>query len=121
MGSMFVRLSLLALYHRLFSDASRSIRYLIIAASVVVVVFYPTMGFLTFGLCAPRPGDRGYWNAQATWRCMQLHRSSYYIMSSFNIASDLFLFALPVRIVWGLQMPARRKLAVSALFLVGLL
>ncbi len=118
---MFVRLSLLALYHRLFSDASRSTRRLIAAGSVLVTLFYPTMAFVMLGLCAPRHGDGGLNAAQFTRRCTRSDASRYYIMSSFNIASDVFLFVLPVRLVWRLQMPARRKLAVSTLFLVGLL
>ncbi len=124
---MFVRLSLLALYHRLFSTVSRSTRRLIAAGSVLVVIFYPIMGFVMLGLCAPRRGDKGSHGgggliaAQFARRCTRPDAARYYAMSSFNIASDVFLFALPVRLVWRLQLPARRKLAVSALFLVGLL
>jgi hypothetical protein len=40
-------------------------------------------------------------------------------MSAANIASDVCPFALPERIVWGLQLPVPRKAAVSALILVG--
>jgi hypothetical protein len=79
------------------------------------------MAFVMLGLCTPRYGDSGLNAAQVTWRCTRPDASRYYIMSTFNIASNVFLFALPVRLVWRLQMPARRKLAVSALFLVGLL
>ncbi len=96
---MLVRLSLFALYHRVFDDASRSTRRLCVGGSVVVALFYPTMGFLMLGLCLPRPGDGGYMAALASRRCTRPNASRFYIMSSFNIASDVFLFALPLRIV----------------------
>jgi hypothetical protein len=120
-SALVVRLSLFALYYRVFGDASRSTRHLCVGGSIVVALFYPNMGFLMLGLCLPRQGDSGYVAALASRRCTRPNASRFYVMSSFSIASDVFLFALPVRIVWRLQMPTRRKLAVSALFVVGLL
>jgi hypothetical protein len=119
-AAMLVRLSLLALYHRLFSDASRSTRHLIAASSVFMVLFYPALGFMTVGTCAPPPGDANYIKALQSWRCIRQHSSRYYLLSGFSIVSDVLLFVLPVRLVWGLQLPVQRKIAVSALFLVSL-
>lgn len=119
-GAMLVKLSLCALYWRLFASGSSSTRRLVIAGSVALVLFYPTMAFMTLGLCAPR-GRETFAQAKAARRCTRPGASRFYIMSAFNIASDVFLFAVPVRVVARLQMPARRKLAVCALFFVGLI
>jgi hypothetical protein len=117
---MLVKLSLCALYWRLFASGSPSTRRLVIAGSVVVALFYPIMAFVTLGLCAPRGGET-FRQAKMARRCTRPGASRFIIMSAFNIASDVFLFAVPVRVVARLQMPTRRKLAVCALFLVGLL
>ena len=41
--------------------------------------------------------------------------------ASFNLATDVFIFLLPQRVVWGLQVNGSRKFGVSIVFSVGLL
>ena len=36
-----------------------------------------------------------------------------------DVATDFFVLFLPLPVIWGLQMPPRRKLALSAVFLLG--
>ena len=36
-----------------------------------------------------------------------------------SVLSDLYLIILPLPAVWNLQLPLRRKLAVSAMFFTG--
>ncbi len=120
LGTMLVKLSLFALYYRLFARASGLTRRLIYVGSVLVILFYPSLGFMVMGLCAPRRGE-DLVQAHESWRCRKLDGSRFHIMSAFNVASDVYLVALPVRNVWRLQMPTGRKVAVSALFLTGLL
>jgi hypothetical protein len=40
--------------------------------------------------------------------------------SFFNIASDVFILLLPLRTVWKLQIPTKKKIAISLLFGTGL-
>ncbi len=43
------------------------------------------------------------------------------IVGAVNAAIDLTILLLPVPMVWGLQMPRKRKIAVSGIFGMGLL
>lgn len=38
-----------------------------------------------------------------------------------NVVSDLMILAIPVFVIWGLQMPRERKVRLSAVFAVGAL
>ena len=38
----------------------------------------------------------------------------------FGLLSDLYIFFLPLPVLWGLQMPLKKKLGVAAVFLTGL-
>jgi hypothetical protein len=57
LGTMLVKLSLFSLYYRLFARASTFTRRLIYVGSVLVILFYPSMGIAMVGLCAPRRGE----------------------------------------------------------------
>jgi len=39
----------------------------------------------------------------------------------FNTMSDFYVLAIPLHMVWGLNLPLHRKVGVSAIFLAGLL
>ncbi|MCJ1346583.1 hypothetical protein MMC31_004801, partial [Peltigera leucophlebia] len=44
-----------------------------------------------------------------------------YVQGIFNIVSDFYVLVLPLPVVWKLQLPLRKKIAVSAVFMTGLL
>jgi hypothetical protein len=41
--------------------------------------------------------------------------------ATFNLIMDIFIFLLPQRVIWTLQMSRRRKTGISVVFSVGLL
>ncbi len=43
------------------------------------------------------------------------------VFGILNAVLDLTLLLLPVRMVWGLHMPRKQKIAVSGIFLLGLM
>jgi hypothetical protein len=116
---MFVKLSLLALYHRLFARASRSTKRLVAVASALMALFYPIVAVRALAMCLPRRGERPL-DAWHSRRCTG-NGGCFLSVAIFNIISNLGLFALPVRVVWRLQMSRRRRVAICALFFVDLL
>lgn len=49
-----------------------------------------------------------------------ISNSAYYISTSvFNVALDIWILVLPLSIVWTLQLSGRRKVGLSAIFLLG--
>jgi hypothetical protein len=118
-STLSLKLSLFALYLRLF-DVSRSTRHAVYVGVAAVALFYGGFAVALLALCVPLRAERGF-AAAATKRCEATDGARVVALLAFNIVSDVYLFALPVRVVWRLQLPVRRKFALSALFLMGLL
>lgn len=55
-----------------------------------------------------------------TTRCVN-RPADYLAQAAFNIVTDITIFVLPLRTVWGLQLPLKQKLADIGVFAAGLL
>jgi hypothetical protein len=79
----------------------------------VCAVFYTITTLLTILACTPR---EKIWNKlYVGGHCMN-YRAIIMSTAIFNIISDLAILLLPVQAVWKLQIPIRRKVAISLLF-----
>jgi hypothetical protein len=116
---MLVKLSILLLYLRLFR-ASTTTRRLIYGGAAAITLFYTAFAVLQLALCHPRRGESVLGDSVAR-RCSGSWKRRFFAFPAFNIASDAYIVALPVRVVWRLQMDWRRKIAVTAVFVMGLL
>ena len=80
--------------------------------------FYIADIFSEIFLCNPR---EKYWNVLiTTGHCYDANAVNT-ASGAFNTFSDFLTLLLPQRVIWKLQMPLKRKLGVSAIFLTGLL
>ena len=114
----FAKLSLFLLYLRLF-EPDWWTKSLIYFGIISILAFY-TATTVTFGvLCIPRSGETWAESSFST-RCGKSIVMTY-IQGIFNVVSDFYLFVLPIPVVWQLQMPLRKKIGVSAIFMTGLL
>lgn len=71
-------------------------------------------------MCGPKDGQSqySYLSALASDQCTRTH--PLIIMTGVvNVASDLYLIVLPLPAVWALNLPLRRKVGISAIFLTG--
>ena len=81
-------------------------------------VFYTISFFLEIFSC--RPMDK-VWNILITeGTCLDTTKLNI-AASSINAASDVVILVLPQLRIWGLHMPLHKKIAVSAVFFVGIL
>jgi hypothetical protein len=111
--STFAKLALLLLYLRLF-HARRVLRYVIRVTMAAVVIVNVAFVALIISFYAPRPG-------QTTFsRAVRPATPIYIAHATFNAASDVWLLAIPVYAVSGLQMSAKRKIATATAFTTGL-
>ncbi len=110
--STFAKLALLLLYLRLF-DVRRGLRYAIRATMVTVVIANVAFATLVLVFYSPR-SVRGFANGARPATPI------YITQATFNAASDVWLLAIPVYAVSGLQMSARKKMAAAAAFTTGL-
>jgi hypothetical protein len=107
-------------YLRMFAP-NRTINPFVFYGSWLIMtacaVFYILTTLLTVFVCTPR---EKIWNKlYPGGHCMN-YRAIIVSTSFFNIVSDVFILLLPVRTVWKLQIPTKKKIAISLLFGTGL-
>lgn len=61
------------------------------------------------------------WNSLDVFAKCKLLVPIAVIQGSFNIALDIFTFVLPIPIIWGLNLPFRKKIGVITIFATGFL
>lgn len=109
----FPKLSVLALYIRVFPAKSIQL------ASMIVLAFVSATGiayfFACLFLCVPVDG---FWNGSDTARCIN-EQALHQAMSGPGIASDLAIFVLPLKAVWRIHTTTVKKLGILATFLTG--
>lgn len=117
----FVKTSILVFYMRL--DHRKSTRLAIhLVMAFVIALSITTFFFLAF-VCVP---PSLFWNpagqAAAPEKCFnQTTQQMFFNLNGIcNIIQDVSIYLLPIPMLWSLQMPLRQKLALGALFSIGL-
>ncbi|CAG8952740.1 hypothetical protein HYFRA_00008984 [Hymenoscyphus fraxineus] len=119
-AAIFVKTTILILYFRIFHPSK--IAVLMIWAGIVLILGFYISSVVAFAvMCAPHEGDGGWISLRSHIRCGQPSLKLSAAQGIFSTASDLYVLCIPIKLVWGLQLPFRRKLGVSAIFLTGLL
>lgn len=110
----FAKLALFLLYYRLFASHHGS-RIAIYLGIVVNGLFSVSIAISYCVICIPGPGE--------SWISKKCTRSYMQddVQGAFNVASDLYIFVLPLPVLSSLQMPFGRKLGVAATFSTGLI
>jgi len=87
--------------------------YLVMAVSVCwfVTVFLELML-----ICRPLAFN---WNQRIEGGRCANKLAAYLVVGIINLLTDLMVLCLPVHMVWNLQLPKRKKLALSTVFGVG--
>lgn len=106
------------MYLRIFSPSLRT-RYLIYFGIPFLGLFYTACLLVEVISCTPRSGET-WLEATSSKRC-NTDLTLGYVMAAFNVTSDFYLLAIPIPVVWKLQLPLRKKIGVSAVFMTGLL
>jgi len=107
-----LKLSQLFLYMRVFAI---HIRNWILAGIAIVIVWGLVFTFIFIFLCNP---IQQQWSLERIGHCMD----QIFVLKALiatNVLTDLFVFALPIRSVWRLQMRKTEKLAVLSCFALG--
>ncbi|ORX94598.1 hypothetical protein BCR34DRAFT_499162 [Clohesyomyces aquaticus] len=84
---------------------------------VVNVLFYVACTIVEIFGCNPR---RKSWEPTVPGTCLNIATVNI-VAASINFVSDLIILFLPQKIIWNLQMTNGRKLAIGALFAMGVL
>jgi hypothetical protein len=110
--------TIFALYIQLFGKTNPWLRWTSYIAIIVTFCFYWSCIPLAAVYCVPRTGHG--WEMSLMASCGHLAIIAL-LIGAIGLATDLFILALPVSIVWGLNLSPRRKYNVLLVFLAGAL
>lgn len=113
-----IKISICFLYIRIFSNST--LRKVLwgtqIFNSLLIVAFLCA----DFGQCRPLSYFWNAWDQEHSGSCFNINAMAY-AHSAINIALDIWMLILPATQVWKLNMSLKNKLAVSAMFSIGIL
>jgi len=116
----FIKATLLLLFLEIFGQL-RWLRWLAYFGICFTGLFYLSTAVAYLILCAPKGQTHlDLLTAISSAKCQKQGQPLSIVVGSFNLASDLYIFCLPLPAVWSLQMPTRRKIGVSAIFSSGI-
>ena len=115
----FIKLSLFVLYLEIFGRL-RWLRYSALIGMIITGLFYFASAIIYAVPCSPRNGHNqtAYLQAIVSPQCLTT-RPMMVVIGAASVVSDLYLVILPLPAVWSLQLPFRKKIGVSAMFLTG--
>lgn len=115
---LMAKLSLLWLYLEVFRP-NQQLRYAIYFGIVFTTLFYAGTFIAYCVLAIPRPGQSliGVMLSKGVASAIPLSVGQ----GAVNIATDFYIFLLPIPSVLQLQLPTKKKIGFCAIFMTGLL
>ncbi|RYP00106.1 hypothetical protein DL763_001035 [Monosporascus cannonballus] len=115
LATMFMKLAVLWLYFRIFT--TQKFRRWSYSMFALVVCYGITFLAVFINLCQP---VSHLWNPVPGGRCWPMVYQEYASLS-LNLALDTVIVAMPMPVLWGLQMPFGKKVVVSIMFSIGMI
>lgn len=109
-----VKLGILAFYHRVF--VVPLFRKIVIATAAFVIAW--GIGITVTLALACRPIE-AFWDANVKGDCLELVTFTYFTNIS-NLITDVWIFLMPIPVIWHLQLQTKKKLLLCFIFSVGL-
>lgn len=112
-----VKLTVLVQIGQVFATTGKRLFFFLLGLSIAIIMFYTTTMLFRILACIPRAK---IWDPATKGKCFN---SDAAITSSaaLNVVIDFILLLVPIERTWRLQMPMKRKIAVSAVFATGFL
>ncbi|KAB8232066.1 putative integral membrane protein (Pth11) [Aspergillus alliaceus] len=114
MALLGFKVSLLASYLRI-GGFVKLYRAIIIVAIVAVVINQVLFTFLFIFPCTPIAKQ---WDHEVVGTCINTLKS-YYGLAGTSLGYDLLIIALPLPVLWNLQLGRRQKIALCCVFAIG--
>ncbi|RAK99372.1 integral membrane PTH11-like protein [Aspergillus ibericus CBS 121593] len=112
-GLASVKLSILALYYRIFTIPW--FRKTVIGCGAFVCLWIATIEIFMGLLCRPL---EAFWDASVKGHCFNSSALSYYVNTS-NMITDIVIFALPIGVIVRLRTTRHNKIALCIIFSIG--
>lgn len=118
LAALFVKITLLVLYLRIFETSLRA-RVMLRVGIVVVVLFYVGTAFAHVLL--PRPAAQENFTVANAQKDLQRVMDLTMTQGVVGAVTDLYILFIPFHLVVRLHLPLGRKIGVCAIFLTGLM
>ena len=112
-GVTLIRASVIFLYIHIF--CTKPFRIACYGILTVNLVYFTATTLACFLICQPFAFN---WNHSLHGSCGN-QKSFDLLIGVFNLLLDVTTVMLPMPVLWGLQMPTKRKVALSGLFSMG--
>ena len=115
-----IKLSILFLWMRIFARATRGFIIFCWIMIGIIIAWSLTFFFATVFQC----GTRWDWNWSPIFFFLTKCTDTLAMLTVFtatDLLTDFIIMLMPVPLIWKLNMPTRKKVAVTAVFMVGLL
>ncbi len=109
-----VKASVLFLYHRVFF-VSRNFTRGLWAVGLFVFGYSGILSFASVLQCFPL---RHIWDKNVGGYCLAIPLAGT-ILAIFNVFTDIIILAMPMPLLWKLQMETKEKLQIMGIFLLG--
>ena len=108
-----VKISILLLYYRIFPV--RRLRISLYVVGAVVLVWWISTQITVIFECTP---IYYFWTQTGTGHCIRIGR--FFLSQAIpNITTDIVLLALPLPMIWNLQLPLLQRAALTHIFMLG--
>ncbi|KAF2268887.1 hypothetical protein CC78DRAFT_330672 [Lojkania enalia] len=109
-----VKLGILAFYYRVF--VLPLFRKIVLATAAFVISWGIGITVTLAVVCHP---IEAFWDATVTGKCLDLATFTYFTNIS-NLVTDVWIFLMPVPVIWHLQLQTKKKLLLCFIFSIGL-
>ncbi|RYN46750.1 hypothetical protein AA0118_g12417 [Alternaria tenuissima] len=110
----FVKASILALYHRIFTH--HNFRRWVYCAAGFIIIQTVTVTFVNIFECGADPSRA--WDSKFPEGCINMSKM-YFANASVNIVTDVVILVMPLKVFKQLNMNIRKRLALMGIFMVG--
>ncbi|KAG7007793.1 hypothetical protein G7Y79_00008g024310 [Physcia stellaris] len=111
-----IKVSILLLIIRIFLNVKRNMLYwFTVFLTFANGAYYFAAFFVNIFSCSPR---HKIWDPETPGKCLNVD-ALYISSATFNTFSDVAMLAVPLIMVWKLQMSRQRKFGISAIFGTG--
>lgn len=124
LSTSLIKISILSFYRRLTKGAiSKTFLYLVWVFIAIVIVYFFVFAFAFIFTCSP---TEGYWHLfDIRWRFthrLKCRDEGKEVVAATIISTvqDFLICALPILLVWNLQLPRRQKAGLIGIFGLGL-
>ncbi len=109
-----IKLSILTFYYRVF--VTPIFRRVVLATITFIALWVLTITIVLALECRP---TAKFWDPTIPGKCFNLVAVSYFTNIS-NLVTDLWIFFLPIPVIWRLHISNSKRLGLCGVFLIGL-